>query len=209
MTSELPGRRAAARPVAVLAAFALAGCSLSGQPAGRDEAPAVPSAAGSTPACPAAGARDPAPVDALLAYQAALRRHADLDGLRARALAAPGTHAFARLCQAMVLGRPGAEADLVRARALLDAVLAAGDEDALAVRPLALLLAENVGERQRLGRLIERLDARLVAGEQARAALQEKLDALTEIERSLPARPSPDSSLPPPVELAPPRRDAP
>ncbi|THF66964.1 hypothetical protein E6C76_00795 [Pseudothauera nasutitermitis] len=212
MTFELPGRPSAPRRYAVaLAAVALAGCSPFGQLAARDEMPADPPASppvAAPPACPAAGARGPAPVDALLAYHSALRGYTGFDRLRAQALAAPGGHAFARLCQAMVLSRPGGQADLTRARALLDAVLAGEDEDALAVRQLARLLADNVGERQRLGRLIERLEARLAASEQARATLQEKLDALTEIERSLPTRPTPDSSLPPPAEPVPPRRES-
>ncbi|MDO9600192.1 MAG: hypothetical protein Q7J47_20935 [Azoarcus sp.] len=162
----------------------------------RSAAPAVLTS--DDPVCPAAGTREPPPIDALIAYHGAVRRYGGIARLRANALGAPGEGAFARMCHAIVLSEPGAAADLPRTWTLLRAVLTAEDGDALAVRPLARILAENVQERLRLARLIARLDTQLQANEKARAALQQKLDALTEIERSLPARPSPDSTLPPP-----------
>lgn len=215
MISESIGRRRAALALAAtLAGAGVAGCGLFGRPAPRQAAAPVavaqptvitPPPVVARPACPPAGARDPAPIEALLAYYRTLRGSTEIGLLRARALAVPGEDAFARMCQAMVLSQPGSAADLPRARALLDAVLTADDDDARAVHPLARLLADDVLERERLGRLLERLDVRLQASEQARAALQTKLDELTEIERSLPARPLPDSSLPSPTEPAPPR----
>lgn len=114
-----------------------------------------------------------------------------------------------RLCQAIVLGEPGMVVDLARARSLLDSVLTAEDRDALAVRPLARLLADSVHERLRLTRAIERLEEDLKSSERARAALKSKLDALTEIERKLPARPSPDATLPLPPPDPAPRRNTP
>ncbi len=212
MISDPSGRR---YPALVLAAAlvggGLAGCGLLGRAASPE--PATPVAEDpptertspplARPACPPAGTRDPSPVAALLAYYGSLRGSAELASLRARALAAPGEDAFARICQAMVLGMPGNSADLPRARALLGAVLAADGEDALAVRALVHLLLDNVLERERLGRLHERLDARLQASEQARAALQKKLEELTEIERSLPPPPAPDATLPSPAGPAP------
>lgn len=162
----------------------------------RSVAPAVRTSDG--PVCPAAGTREPPPIDALIAYHTAVRHHGGIEHLRAGELSAEGEGAFARMCQAIVLSEPGAAADLPRTWTLLRAVLTAEDGDAVTVRPLARILAENVQERLRLARLIARLDTQLQANQKARAALQQKLDALTEIERSLPARPSPDSTLPPP-----------
>jgi len=206
MTNESPWRprwkawRAADILAALLATSVLAGCGLrtlapDAAPV-RSAAPAVLTS--DNPACPAAGTREPPPIDALVAYHAAVRRYGGIERMRAGALNAPDEGAFARMCHAIVLSEPGGAADLPRTWTLLRAVLSAEDGDALAVRPLARILAENVQERLRLARLIARLDTQLQANEKARAALQQKLDALTEIERSLPARPSPDSTLPPP-----------
>lgn len=208
MNNESPRRPPhwARRTTLVLAALLLAGC------AARDAAPVrsdTPTArAPGDPVCPVAGARKPTPIDALMAYHGAVRKLAGSEQLRASTLNAPGEGVFMRMCQAIVLSVPGAGADLQRAWTLLRAVLAAEDGDAVAVRPLARMLAEDVQERLRLARVIERLDARLLANERARATLQKKLDALTEIERNLPARPSPDSTLPPPPGDAAPRRKA-
>lgn len=213
MISELTGRRRTAQALsATLAAAGLAGCGMFGLWPPRAAAPPVveaqptvltPPPALARPVCPPARAR--VPIDALLAYYDALRGSTEIGLLRARALAAPGESAFARMCQAMVLSLPGSAADLPRARALLDAVLSTDDDDARAVHPLARLLADDVLERVRLGHQLEGLDARLQASEQARAALQKKLEELTEIERSLPTRPLPDPGLPSPTEPAPPR----
>lgn len=194
-------RRTTVVLAALLATTVLASCAA--PPPIRSDGPTARKSG--DPVCPVAGARDLPPIDALIAYHGAVRHFAGIERLRTNALGAPGEGAFVRMCQAIVLSEPGA-ADLPRARTLLRAVLAAKDDDALAVRPLARLLAEDVQERLRLAHVIERLDARLLANEKARAALQEKLDALTEIERNLPARPSPDSTLPPPPTDAAPRK---
>jgi hypothetical protein len=210
------GRRAALALTAALAVAGLPGCGLLDRSVPRETGPPVteaqptvrtPPPVVARPACPPAGARDAAPIDALLAYYGTLRGSTEIGLLRARALAAPGEDAFVRMCQAIVLSQPGSAADLPRARALLDAVMSADDDDARAVHPLARLLADDLLERERLGRLLERLDVRLQASEQARAAMQKKLEELTEIERSLPARAFPDASLPSPTEPAP-RREA-
>jgi len=65
------------------------------------------------------------------------------------------------------------------------------------LQPLARLLAEQLQERQRLENTAERLTQQLErAGQQLKDSqkqgeqLQEKLDALTEIERTLSARPT-------------------
>jgi hypothetical protein len=89
--------------------------------------------------------------------------------------------------------------NLARARSLLEGLLAADDPDARALHPYARALLEQLGERQRLTTLNERLTeqlerstAALEESEQRSATLQRKLDALAEIERSLaPLGPAP------------------
>lgn len=88
-----------------------------------------------------------------------------------------------------------------RARSLLEGLLAAEDEASRALRPFARSLLDQLVERQRLGQLNERLERQLersaqqlAESEQHAEALQRKLDALAEIERSLSPRPA--TSLP-------------
>jgi len=91
------------------------------------------------------------------------------------------------------------QSNLPRARRLLETLLAAEDADALALQPYARALLEQIQERQRLAGLHERLTQQLERSndalkdsEQRNIALQDKLDALAEIERSLAPRvPSP------------------
>ena len=85
--------------------------------------------------------------------------------------------------------------NLARARSLLEGLLAADDPNARALHPYARALLEQLSERQRLSTLNERLTeqlerstAALEESEQRSAALQRKLDALAEIERSLAPR---------------------
>lgn len=85
-------------------------------------------------------------------------------------------------------------ANLARARSLLEGVLAQRSADARALHALARLLLAQVQERQRLDVANERLTQQLErTGQQLKETrqlgeeLQRKLDALTEIERSLPA----------------------
>lgn len=202
--------RAAVALGALLGASILAGCvagtrAPSATPV-RSDTPAV--RAPSDPLCPTAGEREPHPVASLVAYHDAVRQYIGIERLRATALGTPGEGAFAQMCQAIVLSEPGTAADLPRAWSLLTAVLKAEDADALVVRPLAQMLAENLQERLRLTRMIERVNVQLRTNEKARATLQQKLDALTEIERNLPARPSPDTTLPPPTPNPVPRKNA-
>lgn len=142
----------------------------------------------------------------LIAYHGHLsdRDGAELQRAR-RSLVAPADTPLEQVRQAIVLGHPRAPTDLARALALLDAVLINGDDDARALHGVARLLSNEVRARQRLGQQVERAGAQLEAAEATRAQLQQKLDALTEIERSLPARPAPDATLPEPDERSDPR----
>lgn len=100
-----------------------------------------------------------------------------------------------QLRQALLAAHPQAP-NLARARSLLEGLLANTADDARALHPLAHLLLEQLGERQRLeaqaqrlGQQVERGAQQLKEAQQQSSELQAKLDALTEIERSLQARP--------------------
>jgi len=137
------------------------------------------------------------PILALVAYHGMLDQMATPE-LRAaqRALADPGDDPLAQMRSAMLLGHPRAPADTARARSLLEAVNASDHADAIRLQPLARLLLTELRARMQLARDLERIDAQRKASDTARSDLQQKLDALTEIERSLPARPSADATPP-------------
>ncbi|MCB1889553.1 MAG: hypothetical protein KDH20_18230 [Rhodocyclaceae bacterium] len=97
---------------------------------------------------------------------------------------------------AMLLGQE--RSDLVRALGLLDAIARSDNPQALALQPLARLLSDQYAERLKLETQSERLGVNIRDAEKRAAAataqareLQEKIDALAEIERNLPGRPAP------------------
>ena len=82
-----------------------------------------------------------------------------------------------------------------RARALLEALLAAGDDASRALHPYARALLDQLAERQRLDaanlrltQQLERTGQQLKDSQQRGDELQRKVDALADIERTLPAR---------------------
>ena len=90
-----------------------------------------------------------------------------------------------------------------RARALVDALLAAQDDASKAVHPHARALLDLLNERQRLDAANQKLTQQLerssqqAKDSQARAdELQRKLDALADIERSLPGARVPSRGVP-------------
>jgi len=137
------------------------------------------------------------PVAALIAYHGMLDQLATPE-LRAaqRALADPGEDPLAQTRSAILLGHPRAPSDSTRARNLLEAVNASDHAEAIKLQALVRLLLSELRARMQLTRDFERIDAQRRASETARRDLQQKLDALTEIERSLPARPTVDATPP-------------
>ncbi len=82
-----------------------------------------------------------------------------------------------------------------RARTLLEALLAAGDDASRALHPYARALLDQLTERQRLDaanlrltQQLERTGQQLKDSQQRGEDLQRKVDALADIERTLPAR---------------------
>lgn len=94
--------------------------------------------------------------------------------------------------QAMLYGMPRATTDLARAQASLETVLSSHAPEAASLHPLAKLLATQYQERLRIETQNDRLGQQLKESQRSRDALQEKIDALTDIERSIPIRPNAD-----------------
>lgn len=90
---------------------------------------------------------------------------------------------------AMLLGYPRAQTDLARAMQQLDAVLKSTDPAAIALHPLARLLADNYLERQKMDAHLDRQALQLKESQRKAAELQQKIEALADIERTLPQRP--------------------
>lgn len=181
----------------LLGAAGVAGCATA-RPAAAERPPGASSPAPSVPAT-----RNAALAQAL-GYHQSLRGMSASELARERnAQAAAGNSPLAQVRLAMLLSQPHGPVNLGRALSLLEAISTSDKPEAVALQPLARLLAEQVQERQRLENTAERLTQQLErTGQQLKDAqrqgeqLQEKLDALTEIERTLQARPA---SLPVPA----------
>ncbi|NMG29732.1 permease [Aromatoleum evansii] len=182
-------KRRALACVALAFAAALAGCA--NVRSATAELPALPQ-------MPPLLGNGSAPVRSALAYHESIRGMNAADLARERsALAGAGNAPLTQMKQAMLLSHPQGNNNLQRAQSLLEAINGSEKSDAVALQPLARLLAEQLQERVRLDNTAERLTQQLErTGQQLKDAqkqseqLQEKLDALTEIERTLPARPS-------------------
>ena len=111
----------------------------------------------------------------------------------------PSTH----VRTAMLLGLTRTSADLVRAQNLLETLLKSTDPAAVSLFPLARLLSSQYNERQKnqmqTDKLVaqgEQLSQQLKDSVRRSAELQEKLDALAAIERTLPVRSAPADGAP-------------
>lgn len=165
------------RIAASLFCIALAGC-------------ATPQAAPGQPRPASHGA------EAALNYYQTLTRMSAVELERERtALAALPNNANAQIRTAMLLGLTRGPQDLGRAIVLLEAIVKSRDPAAIALHPLARLLAENYTERQKLDAQGERLLVQAQDSQRRASELQEKIDRLTEIERTLPSR-SPKAAPP-------------
>ncbi len=121
------------------------------------------------------------PLRAMLAYYGTNQRQPAEPGRERPGPADP----YLQMQQAIQLGqvRPP---DLQRASNLLESVMKSSHPAAVTLAPLARVLHDQYGERLRLEQQVREAQRR---GDQ----LQEKIDALSAIERSLPARPAPSS----------------
>ena len=91
----------------------------------------------------------------------------------------------------MLLGHPRVQQDLARGHGMLEGVLKSTEPAAQTFHPLARQLADNYGERIKLEIQLERQGQQLKESQRKSAELQDKLDSLANIEKSLIPRPRP------------------
>jgi len=97
---------------------------------------------------------------------------------------------------AMLLAQPRGPMDLARALALLESVLKSPDPVAVSLQPLVQTLATQYSERLKLDSQSDKLSQQLKEMQGRNAELQDKLNALADIERSLPVRPNTGEMIP-------------
>lgn len=174
MNVEVSKRRAGTALVSVAAVWLLAAC------APLREAP---------PETPAPIRYEEPMVVTLLSYYQQIQRYSGQElGRERTALAGqPISHAN-QVRLAMIYLHPRGPGDTSRALSLLESVLKANDPYAATLHPLARLLADQCQERLRNDAQTEKLNQQAREAQRRGDQLQEKLDALADIERSLPAR---------------------
>lgn len=145
--------------------------------------------AGNPPAATSAIAAAPGEESALAYYQLLQRMTPAQIGRERTVLAAlpptPGT----QVRIAMLHGHSRGQPDLAKAVSLLEGVLKSTDPAAVNLHPLARLLADNYADRQRLEAQLDRQGQQLKDSQRKASELQEKIDSLADIERTLPQRP--------------------
>ena len=148
-------------------------------------APPAPAPAAATPAPPA-----PAPAALALDYADRLR------ALTVPRLAEPGAAPLGQLQLAMALALTRVPSDLQRAQALLQRVLDNGSDEARSLHPLARLLAAQYAEQRRAEEATERQAQQLRDAQRRIDQLNDRLEAVRAIERSLSRRPAGAASAP-------------
>ena len=122
---------------------------------------------------------------ALTYYQSLGRMTASELARERSALAALTSSPSVQIRQAMLLGHPRFGQDGSRALVLVDGLLKSADPAAVELQPLARLLADQYHERLRLESQLDRQGGQLKESQRKAQELQEKLDSLTDIERTL------------------------
>lgn len=141
-------------------------------------------------ACPPAPAADNA-VNELLAYQAGVRLLAPAEQAKALLeLNRQDNSARTSLRRAMLLAALRGAGDLGRAQAQLDAVVQSGAPEEQVFKPLAQLLGASYAEARRQEDAADKLNQQLREGQRRNEQLNEKLEALKNIERTLSVRPA-------------------
>lgn len=125
----------------------------------------------------------------LLNYYQQIQKYSSQEVAKERSAvaASPGSHVV-QMKLAMLYGHPRGSGDIGRALGLVESVLKATDPNAAALQPLARLLADHYQEHLRGDAQMEKLNQQVKEAQRRADQLQEKLDALADIERSLPAR---------------------
>ena len=191
MTPDAPSvsTRAPARLLALILCLALAACARIQPKPAPEPAPAPPPLVIEVPA-PA----PPPPADEigpLLSYHQSLRRMSqgelikELSGL---GLQKRSPRVAVQMGMVLMLTRGGG--DLARAQALLDGVGNANDSEASVYKPLAQMLSSNCAEARRLAEHIDRLATQQKDNQRRIDQLNDMLEGLKTIERTLPPRPA-------------------
>jgi hypothetical protein len=174
----------------LLACLSLAACTLNSPiPDGPATAPAPP-----PPPVVEVQAPPPPPPDEvgpLLGYHQALRRMSQgelLKELSGLGLQQRSPRVALQMGMALMLTRGGG--DLARAQALLDSVGTSADVEAAPFRPLAQLLSSQCAEMRRLYDHADRLAVQQKDSQRRIEQLNEMLEGLKAIERTLPVRPA-------------------
>lgn len=132
---------------------------------------------------------DTTPETALAYYQGLGKMTpAELGRERSILVAVPQTP-YTQVRMAMLLGHPRVQQDLNKGLALLDSVLKSNDPAAAPFQPLARQVADNYLERLKLEGQLDRQGQQLKDSQRKAAELQDKLDSLADIERTLTPRP--------------------
>jgi len=131
----------------------------------------------------------PSPMPPLNYYQLLSRMTPAELGRERMVLAALPRSPNTQVRLAMLFGYPRAQQDMAKAMSQLDSVLKSSDPAAVALHPLARLLADNYAERQKMEAYLERQGQQLKESQRKTIELQEKIDELADIERTLPQRP--------------------
>ncbi|WP_162241836.1 hypothetical protein [Pseudorhodoferax sp. Leaf267] len=97
---------------------------------------------------------------------------------------------------ALALGQTRVPADLARAQGLLQRVLANPRDDARGLHPLAALLLARYTEQRRVEDLLDKQTQQVKEQQRRIEQLNERLEAVRAIERSLTARPAPPNGQP-------------
>ncbi len=127
----------------------------------------------------------------LLGYYHLLQRMTPAELTRERqTLASIPSKPAVQLRLAMLFGMPRTTTDLPRALALLETIQRSHAPEAVSLYPLARLLSVQYAERIKLDTQNDRLAQQLKESQRKREELQEKIDALADIERSIPIRPN-------------------
>ncbi len=173
----------------LIACLALAACSLN---------PVKPPAPQPLPPPVAVVEVEPPPppprpdeVGPLLNYHQSLRRMTqgelvkELSGL---GLQQRSPRVAVQMGMVLMLTRGGG--DLARAQALLDSVATAADSDDAPLKPLAQMLSSNCAEARRLAEHADKLALQQKDNQRRIEQLNDMLEGLKTIERTLPARPA-------------------
>jgi hypothetical protein len=129
-------------------------------------------------------------LEAALVYYQSLSRMTPAELVRERTtLGTAQQIPFTQVRIALLLGHPRAPQDLGKGLALLEGVFKSAEPAAQTFHPLARQLADNYLERMKLESQIEKQGQQLKESQRKTAELQEKLDSLANIEKTLTPRP--------------------